>query len=98
MYLSHFNEVSSGVAMLFSPDLQPEVLGVAEVMSGCLLHFQVYVEGLILNIYALIPGLEQVHFCWRTWATWHHSGSSGWPGNGRGWSGCEEGPCLAFLP
>lgn len=50
---------------MFSLDLKPEVLGIAEVMLGCLMHLQVCVEGLtfnLVNLYAPIMGLEQVHF------------------------------------
>lgn len=100
MYLSHLNEVLGGVATLFPLDLWREVLGVAGVMPGCLLHLQVCVEGLILNTYALIPSPEQVHFCWRMWAMWN-PGSSGWPGGGRGtlsFTVDGEGLRPAFLP
>ncbi|CAM2117179.1 unnamed protein product [Caretta caretta] len=48
-----------------SPELRPEVLEVAEVVPGRLLHVRACVEGLILNlvnIYAPNAGLERVHF------------------------------------
>ncbi|CAM2115754.1 unnamed protein product [Caretta caretta] len=56
---------SAGVATLFSLELWPEVLGVAKVVPGHLLHVRACVEGLILNlvnVYALNAGLEQVRF------------------------------------
>ncbi|CAM2110697.1 unnamed protein product [Caretta caretta] len=55
----------SGVATLFSPDLRPKVLGVAKAVSGHLLHLQVCMEGLVvnlINIYALISGPERLRF------------------------------------
>ncbi|CAM5105484.1 unnamed protein product [Natator depressus] len=56
----------AGVATLFSPDLRPEVLGVAESVPGCLLHLQVRMEGLVVNlvnIYALTSVPERLQFC-----------------------------------
>ncbi|CAM2118704.1 unnamed protein product [Caretta caretta] len=38
VYFSHLTVHSAGVATLFSPDLRPEVLGVAEAVPGHLLH------------------------------------------------------------
>ncbi|CAM2105799.1 unnamed protein product [Caretta caretta] len=55
----------AGVAILFSPDLRPEVLGVAEAMLGCLLHLRVRIEGLVvnlINIYAPTSGPERLQF------------------------------------
>ncbi|CAM2106063.1 unnamed protein product [Caretta caretta] len=65
VYFSHFSTHLAGVATLFSPELQPEVLGVAEVLPERLLHVQACVEGLILNlanIYTPNTGPDQVHF------------------------------------
>ncbi|CAM2112990.1 unnamed protein product [Caretta caretta] len=65
IYFSHLGARSAGVATLFSPELRPEVLGVAEVVLGRLLYVWACVEGLILilvNVYALNAGLEQVCF------------------------------------
>ncbi|CAM5112675.1 unnamed protein product [Eretmochelys imbricata] len=50
VYFSHFMVRQAGVATLFSPDLWPEVLGVTEAMPGHLLHLQVYMEGLVINL------------------------------------------------
>ncbi|CAM2111851.1 unnamed protein product [Caretta caretta] len=47
------------------PDLRPEVLGVAEVVLGRLLHVRACIEGLrlnLVNVYAPNAGPEQVHF------------------------------------
>ncbi|CAM2105850.1 unnamed protein product [Caretta caretta] len=55
----------AGVATLFSPDLRPEVLGVAEAVPGHLLHLRVRMEGLVVNlvnIYAPTSGLERLQF------------------------------------
>ncbi|CAM2108128.1 unnamed protein product [Caretta caretta] len=55
----------AGVATLFSPDLQPEVLGVAEAIRGRLLHLQVHIEGLVVNlvnVYAPTSGPERLQF------------------------------------
>ncbi|CAM2103738.1 unnamed protein product [Caretta caretta] len=55
----------AGVATLFSTELRPEVLGVAKIVPGHLLHVRARLEGLILNlvnIYAPNAGPEQVHF------------------------------------
>ncbi|CAM2116432.1 unnamed protein product [Caretta caretta] len=55
----------AGVATLFSPDLRPEVLGVAEAMPGRLLHLWVHMEGLVVNIvnvYAPTLGPERLQF------------------------------------
>ncbi|CAM2097649.1 unnamed protein product [Caretta caretta] len=40
VYFSHFTIRQAGVVTLFSPDLQPEVLGVAEPVQGRLLHLR----------------------------------------------------------
>ncbi|CAM2096446.1 unnamed protein product [Caretta caretta] len=56
---------SAGVATLFSPELRPEVLGVAEVVPGLLLHIRACVEGLrlnLVNVYAPNASPEQVRF------------------------------------
>ncbi|CAM2100586.1 unnamed protein product [Caretta caretta] len=55
----------AGVATLFSPDLRPKVLGVAEAMPGHLLHLRVRMEGLVVNlvnVYAPTSGLERLQF------------------------------------
>ncbi|CAM2098171.1 unnamed protein product [Caretta caretta] len=55
----------AGVATLFSPDLRPEVLGVAEAMKGRLLQLRVRIEGLVVNlvnVYALTSGPERLQF------------------------------------
>ncbi|CAM5096508.1 unnamed protein product [Natator depressus] len=65
VYFSHLGARSAGVATLFSPELWPKVLGVAEVVPGHLLHIWTRVEGLVLNlvnVYALNAGLERVRF------------------------------------
>ncbi|CAM2106407.1 unnamed protein product [Caretta caretta] len=53
----------AGVATLFSPDLRPKVLGVAEAVPGRLLHLQVRIEGLVVNlvnVYAPTSGPERL--------------------------------------
>ncbi|CAM2114726.1 unnamed protein product [Caretta caretta] len=65
VYFSHLGARSAAVATLFSPKLRPEVLGVAEVVPGRLLHVRACVEGLRLNlvsVYAPNAGPEQVRF------------------------------------
>ncbi|CAM2104885.1 unnamed protein product [Caretta caretta] len=55
----------AGVVTLFSLDLQPEVLGVAEAVLGCLLHLRVRMEGVmvnLVNVFAPTSGLEQLQF------------------------------------
>ncbi|CAM5083012.1 unnamed protein product [Natator depressus] len=55
VYFSHSTIRQAGVATLFSPDLRPEVLGVAEAVPGRLLHLWVRIEGLVvslINVYA----------------------------------------------
>ncbi|CAM2097898.1 unnamed protein product [Caretta caretta] len=55
----------AGVATLFSPDLQPEVLGVAEAVPGRLLHLRVCMEGLmvnLVNVYAPTWSPERLRF------------------------------------
>ncbi|CAM2099432.1 unnamed protein product [Caretta caretta] len=65
VYFSHSTIRQAGAATLFSPDLWPEVLGVAEAVLGRLLHPQVRIEGLmvnLVNIYAPTSGPEQLQF------------------------------------
>ncbi|CAM2112420.1 unnamed protein product [Caretta caretta] len=65
VYFSHLGACLAGVATLFSPELWPEVLGVAEVVLGHLLHVRACVEGLrlnLVNVYAPNAGPEQVRF------------------------------------
>ncbi|CAM4599578.1 unnamed protein product [Lepidochelys olivacea] len=65
VYFSHLTIRTAGVATLFSPDLQPEVLGVAEAVPGRLLHLRVRLEGLVVNlvnIYAPTSGPERLRF------------------------------------
>ncbi|CAM2106082.1 unnamed protein product [Caretta caretta] len=65
VYFSHSTVQQAGVATLFSPDLRPEVLGVAEAMPGRLLHLRVCMEGLVVNlvnVYAPTSGPEQLQF------------------------------------
>ncbi|CAM5160502.1 unnamed protein product, partial [Natator depressus] len=40
VYFSHLTVRMAGVATLFSPDLRPEVLGIAEAVPGCLPHLR----------------------------------------------------------
>ncbi|CAM2118445.1 unnamed protein product [Caretta caretta] len=65
VYFSHLTVRTAGVATLFSPDLRPEVLGVAKTVPGHLLHLWVHMEGLVVNlvnVYAPTLGPEQLHF------------------------------------
>ncbi|CAM2094973.1 unnamed protein product [Caretta caretta] len=65
VYFSDSTIRQAGVVTLFSPDLRPEVLGVAEAMSGLLLHLWVCIEGLVVNlvnVYAPTSGLERLQF------------------------------------
>ncbi|CAM5122649.1 unnamed protein product [Eretmochelys imbricata] len=65
VYFSHLTVCTAGVVTLFSPDLRPEVLGVAEAVPGRLLHLRVRMEGLVVNlvnIYALTSGSERLQF------------------------------------
>ncbi|CAM2105361.1 unnamed protein product [Caretta caretta] len=65
VYFSHFTIRQAGVATLFSPDLRPEVVGVAEAVPARLLHLQVCIEGLVVNlvnVYAPTSGLEWLQF------------------------------------
>ncbi|CAM2096374.1 unnamed protein product [Caretta caretta] len=65
VYFSHSTVKQAGVATLFSLDLRPEVLGVAEAVPGRLLHLRVRMEGLVVNlvnVYAPTSGLEQLQF------------------------------------
>ncbi|CAM2112213.1 unnamed protein product [Caretta caretta] len=65
VYFSHLTGRTAGVATLFSPDLRPEVLGVAEAVPGRLLHLRVRLEGLVVNlvnIYAPTSGPERLRF------------------------------------
>ncbi|CAM2109436.1 unnamed protein product [Caretta caretta] len=55
----------AGVVTLFSADLRPKVLGVAEAVQGCLLHLRVHIEGLVVNlvnVYAPTSGPERLQF------------------------------------
>ncbi|CAM2106491.1 unnamed protein product [Caretta caretta] len=55
----------AGVATLFSSDLRPEVLWVAEAALGRLLHLRVHMEGLVVNlvnVYTPTSGLERLQF------------------------------------
>ncbi|CAM2097773.1 unnamed protein product [Caretta caretta] len=65
VYFSHLTVHTAGVATLFSPDLQPEVLGVAKAVPSHLLHLRVRMEGLVVNlvnVYAPTSGPEWLHF------------------------------------
>ncbi|CAM2097040.1 unnamed protein product [Caretta caretta] len=65
VYFSHLTVRTAGVVTLFSPNLRPEVLGVAEALPGRLLHLRVHLEGLVVNlvnVYALTSGPERLHF------------------------------------
>ncbi|CAM2116516.1 unnamed protein product [Caretta caretta] len=65
VYFSHSTIQQSGVVILFSPDLRPEVLGVAEAIPGRLLHLWVCTEGLVVNlvnVYAPTSGPERLQF------------------------------------
>ncbi|CAM2112951.1 unnamed protein product [Caretta caretta] len=65
VYFSHSMIRQAGVATLFSPDLRPEVLGVAKAMQGRLLHLRVCIEGLkvnLVNVYAPTSGPERLQF------------------------------------
>ncbi|CAM2106515.1 unnamed protein product [Caretta caretta] len=60
-----FGPQFAGVATLFSPDLRPEVLGVAEAVQGRLLHLWVCIEGLVINlvnVYVPTLGPERLQF------------------------------------
>ncbi|CAM2114796.1 unnamed protein product [Caretta caretta] len=65
VYFRHLTVRTAGVVTLFSPDLWPEVLGVAEAVPGRLLHLRIRMEGLVVNlvnVYAPTSGLERLHF------------------------------------
>ncbi|CAM2111209.1 unnamed protein product [Caretta caretta] len=65
VYFSHLTVCMAGVVTLFSPDLRPEVLGVAEAVPSRLLHLQVRMEGLVVslvNVYAPTSGPERLQF------------------------------------
>ncbi|CAM2117721.1 unnamed protein product [Caretta caretta] len=65
VYFSHFTIRQAGVVTLFSPDLWPEVLGVAKAMQGHLLQLRVCIEGLVVNlvnVYAPTLGPERLQF------------------------------------
>ncbi|CAM2097675.1 unnamed protein product [Caretta caretta] len=65
VYFSHLAVHTAGVATLFSPNLWLEVLGVAKTVQGCLLHLQVHMEGLVvnlINVCAPTLGPEQLRF------------------------------------
>ncbi|CAM2106009.1 unnamed protein product [Caretta caretta] len=55
VYFSHSMVRQAGVATLFSPDLWPEVLEVAEAMPGSLLHLRVRMEGPVVNLINVLP-------------------------------------------
>ncbi|CAM2111858.1 unnamed protein product [Caretta caretta] len=56
VYFSHSTIRQAGVATLFSPDLRPKVLGVAEV------QLRVCIEGLVVNVYAPTSSPERLQF------------------------------------
>ncbi|CAM4717434.1 unnamed protein product [Lepidochelys kempii] len=61
VHFSHSTIQQAGVETLFSPDLRPEVLGVAEAVPCRLLHLWVHIEGLmvnLINVYAPTLGPE----------------------------------------
>ncbi|CAM2106673.1 unnamed protein product [Caretta caretta] len=65
VYFSHSMVRQAGVATLFSPDLRPNVLGVAEAVPGCLLHLRVHMDWLVvnlINVYAPTSGPEWLQF------------------------------------
>ncbi|CAM2115150.1 unnamed protein product [Caretta caretta] len=65
VYFSYLTVRTAGVATLFSPDLWPEVLGVAKAVPGRLLHLWVCMEGLVVNlvnVYAPTSGPERLRF------------------------------------
>ncbi|CAM2116256.1 unnamed protein product [Caretta caretta] len=65
VYFSHLTVRTAGVATLFSPDLRPEVLGVAEAVPGHLLHLWARMEGLVVNlvnVYAPTSSQERLPF------------------------------------
>ncbi|CAM2098092.1 unnamed protein product [Caretta caretta] len=65
VYFSHSTVQQAGMATLFSPDLQPEVLGVAEAVPGPLLHLWFRMEGIVVNlvnVYAPTSGPEWLQF------------------------------------
>ncbi|CAM2106433.1 unnamed protein product [Caretta caretta] len=65
VYFSHLTVRTAGVATLFSPDLWPEVVGVAEAVLGLLLHLRVNMEGVVvklINVYAPTSGPERLQF------------------------------------
>ncbi|CAM2095863.1 unnamed protein product [Caretta caretta] len=69
VYFSHLTVRTAGVVTLFSPDIWPEVLRVAEAVLGRLLQFQVHMEGLVVNlvnVYAPTSGPEQLQFYQQT--------------------------------
>ncbi|CAM2103819.1 unnamed protein product [Caretta caretta] len=70
IYFSHLTVRTAGVATLVSPDLQPEVLGLAKAVPGRLLHLWVHMEGLmvnLVNVYALASGPERLRFYQQAW-------------------------------
>ncbi|CAM2096322.1 unnamed protein product [Caretta caretta] len=65
VYFSHSTIREAGVVTLFSPDLRPEVLGVAKAVPGRLLHLWVHIEGLMVNlikVYVPTSGPEWLQF------------------------------------
>ncbi|CAM2111954.1 unnamed protein product [Caretta caretta] len=64
VYFSHLTVRTAGVANLFSSNLRPEVLRVAEAVLGRLLYLRIRMEGLVVNlvnVYAPTSGPEQLH-------------------------------------
>ncbi|CAM2100919.1 unnamed protein product [Caretta caretta] len=65
VYFSHYTIWQAGVVTLISPNLWPEVLGVAEAVQGCVLHLRARIEGLmvnLINVYAPTSGPERLQF------------------------------------
>ncbi|CAM2102728.1 unnamed protein product [Caretta caretta] len=65
IYFSHSTIRQAGVVTLFSPNLWPEVLGLAEDVQGRLLQLWVPIERLVVNlvnIYAPTSGPERLQF------------------------------------
>ncbi|CAM2105888.1 unnamed protein product [Caretta caretta] len=68
VYFSHLGARSAGLATLFSPELWPKVLGVAEVVPGRLLHIRAWRILNLVNIYAPNVDPERVLFYRQTLA------------------------------
>ncbi|CAM2107544.1 unnamed protein product [Caretta caretta] len=65
VYFSHLTVRTAVVMILFSPDLQPELLGVTKAVPGRLLHLRVQMEGLmvnLVNVCAPTSGPERLQF------------------------------------